>query len=403
MSSVEPPNGVGAAPAHEAAAEAGSPAGASGRAPAANGDGSASHAPVAAVSTPAAPVTLPPPGYVLVTLHLEGQERPALLHLPVEVLPNHTFMDVCAAALARVPDVPPGHCLQAAFLESGGARLPLHEPHVLARAVLRAFAPDTCLQLHVGAPAMLVVTGKRLAKVVPRRQRTWPKALARAAIGVAKFVLAVEAAALLRGGVFSFLRRVRRGGADSATDSGTGTGSAPEDGGRRGRSRRDLGGETEAALEAVAAYVTGRGELMDLAGFRPELVVGALEAMDTEVLEQLEVPDVAETRAAVREMVAQFRRDHEAAAAAAAQQQEQQQQQPSRQGEGAAGALTSGRDQQQAAGRTGGRPSAQADMKAEAKGDAVAEPLPGFGPAKSGAPGAGGLRGSGGGGTGASR
>lgn len=30
----------------------------------------------------------------------------------VQVLPSHTFMDVCAAALARVPDVPAGHCLQ---------------------------------------------------------------------------------------------------------------------------------------------------------------------------------------------------------------------------------------------------------------------------------------------------
>jgi hypothetical protein len=90
MSSVDTPNGIGEAPAHEAPAEVEAPAvsasgGASASPPAANGNGSASPASAAAVSPPAAPVTLPPPGYVLVTLQLEGQERPALLHLPVEV------------------------------------------------------------------------------------------------------------------------------------------------------------------------------------------------------------------------------------------------------------------------------------------------------------------------------
>lgn len=98
-------------------------------------------------------------------------------------------------------------------------------------------------------------------------------------------MLAVEAAALLRGGALSTLRRLRRGGADTTTSSGSASDS--EGAGGASRRRRGLGGETEAALEAVAAYVTGRGELGDLAGFRPELVVGALEAMDTEVLEQV--------------------------------------------------------------------------------------------------------------------
>ncbi len=124
-------------------------------------------------------------------------------------------------------------------------------------------------------------------------------------------------------------------------------------------------------------------------------------------LPQLEVPDVADTRAAVREMVAQFRRDQDAAA------QQQEQQQP--QGEGAAGVSTSGRQQQQqqqqqqpqqqqqqqAAGRAGGRPGTQADKGEEAeKGGAAAEPLPGFGPAKSAAAGVGGARGAGSGGGG---
>lgn len=76
--------------------------------------------------------------------------------------------------------------IQGAFLESGGARLPLHEPHAPAQAALRAFAPGSCLVFQVGGPAAQGGGGKRLAKVVPRRQRTWPRQLARAAIGVAK-------------------------------------------------------------------------------------------------------------------------------------------------------------------------------------------------------------------------
>ncbi|KAG2446006.1 hypothetical protein HXX76_000609 [Chlamydomonas incerta] len=398
MSSAEPHDSEGATAAHEGAAAEVQP-GPGANPPTANGNGngsSASHAPAAGASPPAT-VTLPPPGYVLVTLRLEGQEQPALLNLPVEVLPAHSFMDVCAAALARVPEVPAGHCLQGAFLESGGARLPLQDLHAPARAVLRAFGPGAGLVFQVGGPAAAAGGGKRLAKVVPRRQRTWPRQLARAAIGVAKFVLAVEAAALLRGGALSALRRLRRGGAESASSSSGSASDSPRGGGaRRGGRRRGLGGETEAALEAVAAYVTGQGELGDLAAFRPELVVGALQAMDTEVLEQLEVADVAETRAAVREMVAQFRRDHEAAMAAAAaaeQQQQQQQAQPQQQGEEPAGASPSGRQQRPGAGRAGGRPGAQAAAGEEAEKDgAAAEPLPGFGPAKSTA-GSGGARG----------
>lgn len=78
MSSVEPHDGLGAAGALGGVTAATPPPAHSN-----GGTGSATHAPAGA-STPAA-VTLPPPGYALVTLLLEGREQPALLNLPIEV------------------------------------------------------------------------------------------------------------------------------------------------------------------------------------------------------------------------------------------------------------------------------------------------------------------------------
>jgi hypothetical protein len=86
-----------------------------------------------------------------------------------------------------------------------------------------------------------------------------------------QFVLAVEAAALLRGGVRGALRRLRGGGGGS--DGGG------SDGG--------VGSETEAVMDAVADFVSGRAELRALERFDPRVVRAALEAMDTEVMEQV--------------------------------------------------------------------------------------------------------------------
>ncbi|GFR46438.1 hypothetical protein Agub_g8012, partial [Astrephomene gubernaculifera] len=109
-------------------------------------------------------------------------------------------------------------------------------------------------------------------------------------------VLVVEAAALLRGGVRQVVRQLRHAagwGGDSG-DSGDGGGDG-------------MGSETEAAFDAVAAYVAGRGPLSEVQRHDPRVVLGALEAMDTEVLEQLDVPDVAATRRAVSLLARELR------------------------------------------------------------------------------------------------
>ncbi|GLC43737.1 hypothetical protein PLESTB_000903000 [Pleodorina starrii] len=267
-----------------------------------NGDDSACEP--ASTSASAAP----PPGYRLVTVRLQGQSAPAVEDLPVEVLPCHTFADVCALALARLPDAPREYGLQA-YLVLGSLEVPLEDPHTPARDALRSFAADSSLRFLVDPAAAGSGAAARIVRVSPlatpqrRRRQLWLRRLARVAIGVAKFVLAVEMAALLRGGLRGALRRLTgRGGSSSGSGDGSG----------------GLGSETEAVMDAVANYVSGRGDISALQRFDPRVIRNALEAMDTEVLEQLDVPDVAGTRTAVSEVLRQIQKDEQDAAAAAA-------------------------------------------------------------------------------------
>ncbi|KXZ56048.1 hypothetical protein GPECTOR_2g1600 [Gonium pectorale] len=222
---------------------------------------------------------------MLVTLVLEGQAHPAVDSLPTEVLGCHTFADVCAAALARVPDAPREYGMQA-FLLLGSLEVPLQDPHTPARATLRTFPAATGLRFVLGPASAAGPAGGgraggavRATRLAPRRERRWPQRLARIAIGVAKLVLAVEAAALLRGGAWSALRSLRRA-------AGWGGDSSSEYGDNAGPGGAGVGSETEAAMDAVADYVSGRGDLSALQRFDPRVIVGALEGMDTEVLEE---------------------------------------------------------------------------------------------------------------------
>ncbi|EFJ50601.1 hypothetical protein VOLCADRAFT_116780 [Volvox carteri f. nagariensis] len=246
-----------------------------------------------------------PPNYRLVSVLIQGQTHPAIENLPVEVFPCHTFFDLCATALARVRDAPQEYGMQA-FLVVGSQEIPLQYPHTPAWDTLRSFSSTASVKFHLdpaaaaGGSSARVVRLSRLA-VGQRRQRRWLRRLARVAVGVAKFVLMVEAAALLRGGVRGALQRLTgRGGSEDGDGDG------------------GVGYETEAVLDAVADYVSGRGDLRSLERFDPLVVRRALEAMDTEVLEQLDVPDVDATREAVSELIRQLREGEQAAEAASA-------------------------------------------------------------------------------------
>ncbi|GIL70346.1 hypothetical protein Vretimale_3458 [Volvox reticuliferus] len=244
-----------------------------------------------------------PPGYRLVTVQIQGHCEPSVQNLPVEVLPCHSFVDLCTAALARLPDAPREYLLRA-FIVVGDMEVPLEHPQTSVHDTLRSFSTTASLRFLLDpsvagseqAGAGRVVRVSRVT-MAPRRQRRWLRRLARVAVGVAKFVLAVEAAALLRGGILGSLRRLTgRGG--SGSDDGIA-----------------LGSGTEAVMDAVADYVGGRGDLRVLERFDPRVVRRALEALDTEVLEQLEVPDAQSTRTAVSELLRQIQGKEQAATA----------------------------------------------------------------------------------------
>ncbi|PNH08023.1 hypothetical protein TSOC_005474, partial [Tetrabaena socialis] len=294
----------------------------------------------------------PPPGYLLVTVRLAGER--AVDELPVEVLPCHTFADVCAAALARVPDAPLVYGIQA-FLVVGDLEVPLQDPHTPARATLRSF-PSVChLRFDVGPSDAQSRTVR--ASRVARRRRQWPRRLARIAVGFAK-------------------------ACHRPTSSTLGSG---EGGG--------VGSETEEAMEAVAAFVAGRAPIQELQRFDARVVVRALAEIDTEVLEELDVPDVPGTRAAVSRLLQKLREDQAAAAerarAAAAGASADGAEPAEGEGEGEArgegdapvaapdGAVAAnGAERASPAEAAGGKGGGQ-----QGEGEAAAQPLPGFGPA----------------------
>ncbi|GFR46437.1 hypothetical protein Agub_g8011, partial [Astrephomene gubernaculifera] len=119
----------------------------------------------------------PPPGYMLVTVQLLGQSTPVVIDLPIEVLPCHTFADVCEAALARAPDTPPNdYRMRAYLLLHSQLAVPLQDPHTPARPTLRTFPGATRLRYDIlpgtgDDSAAAAAAGVRTARVAPRRQR----------------------------------------------------------------------------------------------------------------------------------------------------------------------------------------------------------------------------------------
>ncbi len=254
--------------------------------------------------------------------------------LPLQVLPAHTFSEVCAAACARLQPaltsydlqvrfiklsfkqslctclqphgqasgilprygpvpakptqalmqalrhrnhilahfVPPNPTLQAYLrMEEINVDVPVQNPDTAVHDTLRAFPSVHHLVFDI-APAPVGRTA-RVKRAGPNRQPSrWPVRLARLAIGVAKVVMAVELAAMIRGGGRGVVRQVRR-----ALHGSSGEGGSSE----------EMGSETEAAVEAVGEYVAGRLGLEALQRYPQGVVRAALEAMDTEVMEQV--------------------------------------------------------------------------------------------------------------------
>lgn len=239
----------------------------------------------------------PPSGGLLVDVLLDGQEL--VSSYAVQVLPGDTFCGLCTAALrGAAPDTAQGMwCTQQAFMLVGSTDVEIQNPDSAAASTLSSFPGVRRLRFVVGPAGAGTATATRGPVVRLGRRRKHPRAV-RIIAGIAKFVLAVEAAALLRGTLFTMARHVRRalpGGRGAADDSGS-----------------SMGTETEQVYEDVANYVTGRGGLSKLQRHDPGRVVGALEEMDTHVLEELEVSDVPETRKAVLELLQQLQRQPEA-------------------------------------------------------------------------------------------
>ncbi|GIL47417.1 hypothetical protein Vafri_4238 [Volvox africanus] len=324
-----------------------------------------------------------PPGYRLITVQIQGQNKPAVQDA-VEVLPCHSFVDLCTVALARLPDAPREYGLRA-FIAVGDLEVPLEHPYTPAHDTLRSFSTTASLRFLLdpsGAGGEQAGAGRvvRISRMTtaPRRQRKWLRQLARVAVGVAKFVLAVEAAALFRGGIVGGLRRLT--GRD-VSDS--------EDG-------IALGSGTEAVMDAVADYVSGRGDLRVLERFDPRVVRRALEALDTEVLEQMDVPDVQSTRTAVSELLQQIRGKGQAATTPPATHTQAGSASPSEIDVAQdAAARAGGPNAGSSIGSSSSRPSAGAgedSVAFAARSAAASSGLPGFGPSSAAAATPGGAR-----------
>ncbi|KAG2494513.1 hypothetical protein HYH03_007281 [Edaphochlamys debaryana] len=309
-----------------------------------------------------------PPGYVRVTVCLPGKAgRPAIDDLPIEVLACHSFADVCAAALARLhsDQAPPRGCPMQGYLVVGHVEVPLSDLDAPARAALRGFPADSGLRFDLGVPSGTGRTARARPLGSKRPPRPWAHRLLAAAVNVAKVVVAVEVAAIVRTLASEASDRLR-GRRGAWGGGGGGESSGP-------------GSDTEAAMDAVAEYVAGRAEMDVLRGHEPRRVREALEAIDTEVVEQLGVEDVRGTREAVRTLLSALREDEQAAEAAVAAGAEA----------GATGG-TAVRGPSRGAGATPGPASGSGGgagkESAAAAGRAASEegpqaPLPGFGPA----------------------
>lgn len=156
-------------------------------------------------------------------------------------------------------------------MEEINVDVPVQNPDTAVHDTLRAFPSVRHLVFDITpAPAGRTARVKRSG---PSRQPSrWPARLARLAVGVAKVVMAVELAAMIRGSGRGVVRQVRRALHGSSEEGG---------------SSEEMGSETEAALEAVGEYVAGRLGLEALQRYPQGVVRAALEAMDTEVMEQV--------------------------------------------------------------------------------------------------------------------